>query len=106
MRERSTQIKALSSEQRLEILRLLKQPQRHFSHQESADPQAFGVCITLIAEALRIAQPTASRHVELLRLAGFIRVKRYQKWTYCQRDEAVLSDYVQWLASELCEKTD
>nr|WED69746.1 winged helix-turn-helix domain-containing protein [Pectobacterium colocasium] len=61
---RSTQIKALASEPRLEILRLLKHPQQHFSGQTSADPQEFGVCITLIADALHIAQPTASRHVD------------------------------------------
>ncbi|MEQ9918364.1 helix-turn-helix transcriptional regulator [Pectobacterium aroidearum] len=106
MSVRSTQVKALASEPRLEILRLLKHPQQHFSGQTSADPQEFGVCITLIADALHIAQPTASRHVDLLRQAGFITIKRYQKWTYCQRNEAALADYIQWLTGELCVKTE
>ncbi|KAA8998846.1 winged helix-turn-helix transcriptional regulator [Affinibrenneria salicis] len=101
MINRSTQIRALASEQRLEILRLLRYPNRHFTHQWSADPQAFGVCVTLIAGALKIAQPTASRHIDLLRQAGFITVQRYQKWAYCQRDEQALSEYVRWLSAEM-----
>lgn len=106
MNARSTQVKALASEPRLEILRLLKHPKQHFSGQMSADPQEFGVCITLIAEVLHIAQPTASRHVDLLRQAGFITIKRYQKWTYCKRNEAALADYIQWLSEELGGETE
>ncbi|WP_437610126.1 ArsR/SmtB family transcription factor [Erwinia sp. V71] len=101
MSERSTQIRALASEPRLEILRLLKYPQQHFSGQVSADPQTFGVCITLIAEALQVAQPTASRHIDLLRQAGFITIRRYQKWSYCQRNEAAIAEYIQWLTAEI-----
>lgn len=73
--DRSTQIKALASETRLKVLSLLAEPEKHFSHQWSADPAEFGVCMTLIAEALGVAQPTASRHLDLLRKAGFIRVR-------------------------------
>ena len=62
--ERSTQMKAMASEPRLKVLQLLAEPQKHFGHQWSADPAKFGVCMTLIAEALRIAQPTASRHLD------------------------------------------
>lgn len=99
--DRLLQIKALSSETRLALLRLLADPKKHFSAQWSADPQEFGVCVSLIAEALEIAQPTTSRHVDLLKQAGFITVQKYQRWSYCKRDEVALADYVKWLSRDL-----
>lgn len=97
MSDRNDQIKALASENRMEILRLLKEPAGNFSHQESADPAVVGVCMNLIAERLGVSQPTISRHIDLLRRAGFINVRRQQNWSYCSRDEECLSDYHDWL---------
>ena len=102
--DRSTQIKAMASEKRLTVLRLLANPQGHFGQQWSADPAAFGVCMTLIAEALAVAQPTASRHLDILRQAGFITVRKHLKWSYCKRDETAIRDYLDWLATELSSK--
>ncbi|MDO5706950.1 MAG: helix-turn-helix transcriptional regulator [Paracoccus sp. (in: a-proteobacteria)] len=99
--DRSTQIKAMASEQRLRVLHLLADPARHFAHQQSADPVEFGVCMSLIAEALGIAQPTASRHLDILRQAGFITVRRHLKWAYCQRNDAAIQDYLGWLSQQL-----
>ncbi|WP_121061543.1 ArsR/SmtB family transcription factor [Chachezhania antarctica] len=99
--DRSTQIKAMASEPRLKILRLLAEPEKHFGKQWSADPVKFGVCMTMIADALSIAQPTASRHLDILRQAGFIKVQKHLKWSYCQRDEHAIGDYLAWLAQEL-----
>ena len=101
MANREYQIKALSNGNRLEILRLLIDPAKNFSTQESADPVDFGVCINLIAETLGVAQPTVSRHIEILKRAGFVSVQRYQQWSYCSRDEHSLSNYHQWLQREL-----
>ena len=101
MASREDQIKALASDMRMEILRVLDDPARHFSHQESADPVATGVCVQLIAEHFGVSQPTMSRHIELLRRAGFLATKRQQKWTYCSRDETALGDYYAWLKSSL-----
>ena len=101
MSRREDQIKAMSSEVRMEILRLLRDAKQHFSHQETADPEAFGVCINLITEKLQLAQPTVSRHIDILKRAGFITVQRYQKWSYCRRDEAALSEYRDWLSETL-----
>ncbi|WP_226898179.1 ArsR/SmtB family transcription factor [Mangrovicoccus algicola] len=99
--DRSTQIRAMASTRRLRILSLLARPKAQFGHQESADPEAFGVCMSLIAEALAVAQPTASRHLEILRQAGFITVRRHLKWSYCKRDEAAISGYLDWLRREV-----
>lgn len=94
-------MKAMASDPRLKVLQLLAEPQKHFGHQWSADPAKFGVCMTLIAEALGIAQPTASRHLDILRQAGFITVRKHLKWSYCKRDEAEITCYLNWLSREL-----
>ncbi|WP_407315951.1 ArsR/SmtB family transcription factor [Pseudomonas sp. nanlin1] len=57
--------------------------------------------MTLIAQALDIAQPTASRHLAILSEAGLIRVRKHQKWSYCKRDEVAIRDYVRWLGGQL-----
>lgn len=99
--DRSIQMKAMSSDVRLTILRLLAKPHEHFADQWSADPVEQGVCMTLIANALDVAQPTASRHLEILRQAGFITVSKSHKWSYCKRDDCVVRGYLEWLALEL-----
>ena len=101
MPNREDQIKALASEMRMEVLRILDDPARYFSHQESADPVEAGVCVQLIAEHFGVSQPTMSRHIELLRRAGFLASKRQQKWTYCSRNEGALSEYSDWLKGSL-----
>lgn len=99
--KRSMQIKAMASEVRMSILRYLADPKQHFGDQWSADPEEFGVCMTLIAKAMNISQPTASRHLDILKQAGFIIVRKHQKWSYCKRDETVIQDYLAWLQQHL-----
>jgi len=101
MSSKEDQVKALSSEVRMEILRLLKNPLEHFAHQQSAGPSEFGVCMQLIAAKLEVSQPTISRHLELLKRADFIIVRRFQKWSYCSRNEIALSNYLDWLRKNL-----
>lgn len=106
MANRNDQVKALANQTRLEILRLLDCPLEHFAKQESADPVETGVCVQLIAEHFGVSQPTMSRHIELLKRAGFINAKRQQKWTYCSRNEEALAEYAHWLKASLNIKTD
>lgn len=101
MSNREDQVKALANETRIEVLRILDEPMKHFSGQESADPVETGVCVQLIAAHFGVSQPTMSRHIELLKRAGFITAKRQQKWTYCSRNEAALTDYAAWLKASL-----
>lgn len=101
MNDRDTQIKALSGPTRIRILKLLVEPAANFSHQESADPVKFGVCMNLIAQILQMSQPTISRHLDLLRQAQFVTVKKDKQWSYCKRDEKALSDFYRWLRAEL-----
>lgn len=105
MANREDQVRALANQTRIEILRLLDRPLEHFARQESADPVETGVCVQLIAEHFGVSQPTMSRHIELLKRAGFINATRQQKWVYCSRNEAALAEYADWLIASLHIKT-
>lgn len=99
--DRSTQIRAMASPARMTILRLLADQKGNFGQQYSADPAEFGICMTLIAGKMGVTQPTVSRHLDILRQAGFIVVKRQHKWSYCRRNEIAIHDYLDWLRNEL-----
>lgn len=101
MVDRTEQTKALASDARMAILEWLKQPRRHFSHQETGDPAEIGVCVTLIADKLNMSQPTVSRHLELLRRAGFVAVNRVGRWSFFSRNKSGLADYRSWLHDNL-----
>jgi len=98
---REEQAKALSSAVRMKILHWLRAPEVNFADQASGNPAEIGVCVTLITGKLGMSQPTVSRHLELLRRAGFVTVRRIGTWSYYQRNEHVLSDYRSWLGDTL-----
>ncbi|SCZ61025.1 ArsR/SmtB family transcription factor [Epibacterium ulvae] len=100
MADRLEQSKALSSETRIAILDWLRRPE-HFLHQETGDPHEIGVCVTLITEKLDMAQPTVSRHLELLRRAEFLSVRKIGRWAFFKRNEVGISDYKEWLNEHL-----
>lgn len=101
MPDRLEQAKALASQSRLSILEWLRAPDRHFSHQVTGRPSEIGVCVTLITEKLDMAQPTVSRHLELLRRAGFVRFDKIGRWSFFRRDEAAILDYKGWIHDHL-----
>ena len=80
-------LRALSNERRLRILNWLRSPRKHFPPQVDGDLIKDGVCGLLIAQKLRISQPTASEHLKILQQAGLIRGKRIKQWTFYKRDE-------------------
>lgn len=95
------QSKVLAGESRILILQWLKDPRAHFSHQVTGDPVIIGVCVTLITEKLGMSQPTVSRHLDLLRQAGFLRVNKIGKWAFYSRNEIVLDEYKTWLVGQV-----
>lgn len=101
MTDRLEQAKALASDTRMNILNWLKEPGRHFTHQVTGDPAEIGVCVTLIAEKLEMAQPTASRHLDQLRRAGFLSVRRIGQWAFFSRNEKELAEYGRWIRDTL-----
>jgi DNA-binding transcriptional ArsR family regulator len=83
-------IRAVANERRLEILRWLKQPTKHFAPQIEGDLVKDGVCGLLIARKLKVSQPTLSEHMRVLTQSGLVRSKRIKQWTFYQRDERAI----------------
>jgi DNA-binding transcriptional ArsR family regulator len=83
-------LKAVANSRRLRILGWLKDPTRHFPPQVDGDLVRDGVCGALIAQKLRVTQPTVSEHLKVLTQAGLLRGKRIKQWTFYRRDEAAI----------------
>jgi len=81
---------ALANERRLRILEWLKEPRRHFPPQVDGDLVKDGVCSCFIARKLKITQPSASEHLNMLADAGLIRGKKIKQWTFYKRDERAM----------------
>jgi ArsR family transcriptional regulator len=84
--ERSV-LRAIASDRRLQVLEWLKRPRAHFPAQIDGDLVRDGVCSVNIARKLRVSQPTASEHLNVLARAGLIRGKRIKQWIFYRRDE-------------------
>ncbi len=80
-------LRALANDRRRQILDWLKHPRKHFRPQIDGDLVEDGVCGVLIAEKLRVSQPTASEHMKILLQAGLVKAKRIKQWTFYKRDE-------------------
>jgi ArsR family transcriptional regulator len=94
-------LKALSNEKRLEILEWLKAPRAHFREQTDGDLVEDGVCGLVIAEKLRVSQPTASEHMRVLVAAGLVTSRRIKQWTFYRRDETSIERARKLIAERL-----
>ena len=83
-------LRAIANGRRLQILEWLKEPRQHFPPQVDGDLVKDGVCGLFIARKLKVTQPTASEHLNVLVDAGLLRGKRIKQWTFYQRNEAAL----------------
>jgi DNA-binding transcriptional ArsR family regulator len=80
--------KALSSGTRAKILRWLRDPEANFESRVEGDLTEDGVCVNLIAAKAGVSQPTASRHLAVLKGAGLVETRRVAQRNYHRRDEA------------------
>jgi ArsR family transcriptional regulator len=83
-------LRVIANGRRLRILEWLKDPRRHFPPQVDGDLVKDGVCSLFIAKKLRISQPSASEHLNMLADAGLIRGKKIKQWTFYKRDEKAM----------------
>ena len=94
-------LRALANERRLQILEWLKDPRRHFPPQVDGDLVKDGVCGVLIARKLRVSQPTASEHLNILVRAGLIRPKRIKQWIFYKRDAAEIKKITKMITARV-----
>jgi ArsR family transcriptional regulator len=83
-------LRALANERRLRVLDWLKDPRKYFPPQVDGDLVKDGVCSCFIARKLKITQPSASEHLNMLADAGLIRGKKIKQWTFYKRDEKAM----------------
>ena len=84
--------RALANEKRVLILQWLKDPVKHFRPQTEGDLVDDGVCGVLIAEKLKVTQPTASEHLRILADAGLLKSKKIKQWIFYKRDTDGIRD--------------
>ena len=95
------QLKALSSERRLQILEWLKDPVRHFPAQVDGDLVKDGVSALFLADKLGITQATLSEHMRVLVQADLVQAKRIKQRTFYRRDDERIDALKAGLARDL-----
>ncbi|AWB44200.1 transcriptional regulator [Paenibacillus sp. CAA11] len=96
--------KALSNETRLQLLKWLKEPNKHFTtnaqHCDTGDFNG-GVCVGSIQEKAGLSQSTTSQYLAMLQRAGLLEAKRIGQWTYYRRNEEALRELAAWIKRDL-----
>lgn len=97
--------KALSNETRLNILKWLKKPEKHFPKQGAHLPKEVsikgGVCVGDIQEKAKASQSTVSQYLNMMQNAGLLESVRYGQWTYYRRNEENLSRLADYFKTEI-----
>ncbi|MFL6077365.1 MAG: ArsR/SmtB family transcription factor [Mycobacteriales bacterium] len=95
-------LRALANPMRLQLLRWLREPERHFVLDGAiADPVEVGVCVSHIQAKVGLAQSTVSAYLAELERAGLVRSTRVGKWTHYKRDERRIAELVAALGQTL-----
>ena len=92
---------ALASPRRLQVLEWLRDPRSHFPPQRDGDLVRDGVCVIFLAQKLRVRQPTATAHLQILARAGLVTSKRVGQWTFYKRDEKAILALKRIISREL-----
>jgi ArsR family transcriptional regulator len=97
--------KALSNQTRLNIMKWLKDPEKHFPPQGLHIPEgdAFdnSVCVGSICEKAEISQSTVSSYLDMMLRAGLLESARFGKWTYYRRNEEQIRELAGFIANDL-----
>lgn len=92
-------IKALANPVRREILQWLKQPEHYFPAQHVS--ASHGVCAGQIDAKTGLSQSTVSNHLAVLQKSGLICCQKVGQWSFYQRNEAVIQQFLQSLQRDL-----
>lgn len=90
-------LKALANEKRLQILRWLKEPEKHFPPHKEVEGFGQGVCVAFIQAKLGLSQAATSQYLIILQKAGLVIPTRIGKWTYYRRNEEMLARFIEQL---------
>ncbi len=85
-------LKALANERRLQILKWLKHPAKHFKS-DRCDVTKDGVCVGLIEKKIALSQSTVSQYLIQLNQVGLITMERRGQWTYCKLNKKFIEEF-------------
>ncbi len=91
-------LRALANPVRLQLLRWLREPERHFAPEHVVE---VGVCVSHIQAKAGLAQSTVSAYLAELERAGLVRSTRVGKWTHYKRDDQRIAGLVTELGQTL-----
>ena len=94
-------LKALSNENRLQILQWLDNPSDNFPPQEQEDIEEVGVCVDFIRQKADVSQSTTSQYMSKLQDAELVTSERIGQWTYYQRNEETIQQFADFVRNEL-----
>ena len=94
-------LKALSNENRLQILQWLDDPSDNFPPQEQEDIEEVGVCVDFIRQKAGVSQSTTSQYMSKLQDAELVTSERIGQWTYYQRNEKTIQQFAEFVRNEL-----
>lgn len=95
----SEAFKALSNATNLELLGLLKEPEKHFTLPATADIYEFGVCISCIQKKMGLSKLTLSQYLSTLHKAGLVTVKYLGQCAYYKRNDKNIFALADFIAS-------
>lgn len=95
-------LKAINNPVRLDILRWLKTPSISFDvKNQLVDADVEGVCVSIIQEKAQLSQSTVSSYLTTLQRAQLVTSKRIGPWTYYQRNEEKIAEFLEQLNQQL-----
>ncbi len=94
-------LRALSNENRMQILEWLLDPLPHFPPQKDGDLVEDGVCVGFITEKIGLSQPTVTAHMRQLADAGLVTHKQIKNWVFYKPDRTAIEKAMAALASRL-----
>lgn len=96
--DRDEILKALAHPARVEMLKWLKEPERHFSRQEH--PLDMGVCARQF-ERCGLSQSTVSTHLATLHKAGLVTTRKVGQWVFYKRNDAVIDTFLKQMSEDI-----
>ena len=99
--------KVLANESRLQILRWLRDPARHFAdyltehHKSHASPHTVGICVQFIQRKSGLSQSTVSQFLSMLQDVELIKSTRIGQWTYYKRNEEKIAEIANLFAKDI-----
>nr|UKS68170.1 winged helix-turn-helix transcriptional regulator [Lactococcus garvieae] len=94
-------LKTLSNEYRLSILKLLKEPKKHFCNPSRVDEEEVGVCVREFQNVLDLSQSTISHYLSMLEKDQLLTATRIGKCTYYKRNDDTLLELKKFISEEL-----